>query len=324
MKIKCACGKILKIPDSLAGKKARCPSCGHVLNAGSGATGPSDGKQTVQCSCGQKLAVPLEAAGKKVRCPACSAIIAIPAVGVAHPQAVEPAPEPEPSDEEMLFELDLSAQSSAAASSDDDAFEIAGAACPNCGARLDAAVQFCVACGTHMATGTKSGGVDMEELKKRDERKRQFSLMLWGGVALVILAIVLTLAFVGFDKLPFVGKSSGSSSETTETTSAPKVEKGRRELGTGPLEPRPGEGYLEKLVYAPGRAKVKMTKIGAEQAIKAFEIEHERLPMSLDELQAEYALEELSAGLEYEYNPETGEIVIFRTKDRQQPEGEPE
>jgi len=323
MKIRCVCGKTLKIPDSLAGKKVKCPSCGHVLSVDGDATRPAGGKQTVQCSCGQKLAVPADAMGKKVRCPACSAIVAIPADGAALLQA--PYPEPEPSAEDLPFELDLGGQSSDAAISDDDAFEVAGAKCPNCGSSLDAAAQFCVACGTHMATGTKTGGVDLEELKDRTKSTRQFGLMLWGGVALVILAIVLTLAFVGFDRLPFVGKSSGSSSETSPGLPPPK---GRgteaQKLGPPPLEPRPGEGYIEKLVYAPGRTEARMNVMGAEQAIKAFEVDHERMPRSLDELQAEYPLPVLSDGLEYEYNPETGKIKIFRTRDRQPQAGEPE
>ena len=88
-----ACGKMLKAPPSMAGKKAQCPGCGKPLLVPVttseavpiitpvAATMPAAafGTISVPCpSCGKTLKAPASAAGKKAKCPACNAIMVVP------------------------------------------------------------------------------------------------------------------------------------------------------------------------------------------------------------------------------------------------------
>ena len=81
MQVKCSCGKLLEIPDILAGKKARCPACKNVLSIPAGQAAQTGGSQMVmmECSCGKRLRAPVTAAGNTVRCPACNTELTVPA-----------------------------------------------------------------------------------------------------------------------------------------------------------------------------------------------------------------------------------------------------
>jgi len=53
--IKCPCGKVLRVPDSLLGKRVKCPGCGRVLavsgEAGQGARGPTESMEPAVGRC---------------------------------------------------------------------------------------------------------------------------------------------------------------------------------------------------------------------------------------------------------------------------------
>jgi len=328
MQVKCGCGKQLKIPDTLAGKNAKCPGCGKVFKvpAAPSAAADAPAKIVVECSCGKKLAAPASAAGKRVRCPACNAAVAVPA---AKPAAEAPtAPGKDGSD----FQLDMfepppppsagTLQSSSPRGTSQDGgeeYDISASRCPNCDATLDPGVQFCISCGTHLGSGAKMEGVNVEELTQEKARGKKASLIVGGAVAAVVLISAVTWFLVKpkFD-FSFFGSKSDSGDTSTAPSEKPPAEKKPPKLGPPPLEKRPDEGYLEIVVYQPGRARAKLNQIGGEQAIKAFEIEHERFPESIEELErAGYRLAELQTGLEYEYDKETGKISIIRTKDKE-------
>jgi hypothetical protein len=95
MQFKCSCGKMLKIPDAMAGKKGKCPGCAKVFTAPASATAQSADKITFQCYCGSTLAVPASGAGKRIRCPSCKEAVHVPERSAPQPTP-EPTPTPEP------------------------------------------------------------------------------------------------------------------------------------------------------------------------------------------------------------------------------------
>lgn len=86
--LQCQCGKRISAPDPLAGKKAKCSTCGAILSIPTGK--PTNTKSPVRCqSCGAAFAADDRLAGKRVNCPACGGSIDI-------PTAVASVPTPSP------------------------------------------------------------------------------------------------------------------------------------------------------------------------------------------------------------------------------------
>lgn len=79
MTVKCDCGKLLRVPENSAGRKARCPGCGSTfrVHAAPGVGGRTD-KIRFWCACGQKLSAPTSAAGRRVHCTTCDALLVVP------------------------------------------------------------------------------------------------------------------------------------------------------------------------------------------------------------------------------------------------------
>jgi hypothetical protein len=154
------------------------------------------------CSCGKKLAAPVASAGKKVLCPNCNNELTVPAP--AKPQSSAPAgslgrgapamtpmsrpasysaapaaptrPIPPPT-EDLTFDVEpplpappkpkLAAVETPAVEPGGDEYGLTAPKCPNCKAELARGAQFCVECGTALATGTKREGVTLPEKKKK-------------------------------------------------------------------------------------------------------------------------------------------------------------
>jgi len=178
MQVKCPCGKLLKVPDTAAGKRVKCPACGKVLQvpAESGIPAPppaASDKIIVECSCGKKLAAPASAAGKQVRCPACKSLIPVPGDEAT-------------GDDSAGFSLEAGP-----GESDQGEYGVEKAKCPACGEFLAPGAQFCVACGTHISTGTRVDGVDMNAIaeKKSDVKKTRY--------AIIVIIVVAALIIVG-------------------------------------------------------------------------------------------------------------------------------
>ena len=314
MKVQCECGKQLSVPDSLAGKQVKCPACARVFKAPSPASASAAaakaGRAIVGCACGKQLSAPASAAGKQVRCPACGATVAVPVSRHA------PDAGPAPDEEELGFELDSPPHPPEPEEDDASTYGVTSSQCPNCSAELEAAAQVCVACGTYLATGTRMNGIDMKVVHQRKTVNRRMHLLIGGGIAAVLIIAGVTLAFVGFDKLPGRKKSgTPANAVAPEPEQSTDTEKPRK-FGPPPLEKKPNEGYLEIVAYAPGRAQAKVDTIAVNQLVRAFEIEYSRYPKDIEELKRYGQVPELTTGLEYEYNPETGEVKIVRTKDK--------
>src|SRR5947209_2465266 len=101
LKFRCACSKVLKVPDSMEGQWVRCPGCGGmspvtafirvaakpgsiaapIAKPAPVAAAPAepdadvDDSLEIVCDCGKILRVPAEMAGKQYRCPACKTVL---------------------------------------------------------------------------------------------------------------------------------------------------------------------------------------------------------------------------------------------------------
>ncbi len=190
MQVKCDCGKTLNVPDTLAGKSARCPGCSKVFKV-PGTPPPAVPATKVQfsCACGKKLSAPVSAAGRKIACPGCAKELTVPkpagapsdapappaapAAPKPAPKASAPAPKPPPpppagDDELALDDAPPPPEPPKAAPPPPEAppepepakdesvgYGVAGVKCPNCKTDLGAGAQFCTECGTNVATGTR-------------------------------------------------------------------------------------------------------------------------------------------------------------------------
>lgn len=111
--LSCTCQARLKVPDTAAGRKIKCPKCGNAVSVPAAdapipdpapkppveppispvrtpAQIPPGAPIAVACTCGAKLRVPTAAAGKKVKCPKCGEAISVPEGANTQPPAAEP------------------------------------------------------------------------------------------------------------------------------------------------------------------------------------------------------------------------------------------
>ena len=235
MQVTCSCGKVLNVPEMLAGKTARCPACKKTLQVpGAAPAGPAASRIMMECSCGQKLAVPAASAGKKVLCPKCRKELTVPGPA-KKPSSVPPGPasaeagergapgitpvqgpasyaaaparprKPAAAPAEALsFDIEAplpeppqpkqSPTDLAGGDAEKAEYGLGRPRCPNCKAELPHAAQFCVECGTALATGAKiktatSGKKTRRKLSDLDSQ--DWKKIIYG----VIAAIVLFLAF---------------------------------------------------------------------------------------------------------------------------------
>lgn len=315
MQLKCPCGKLLKVPDTAAGKKVKCPGCDKIIQVpGPAAPAAPAGTIVVACSCGKKLAAPASAAGKQVRCPACQAVLSVPG-GAPLPETVE-SPAVGADEDPDGFELDMSSDEPEPdpGGDDDDEYGVAGTQCPECRSPLEAGSQFCVACGTHLGSGTRVDGVDMGAIKDQQVQGKKTRYVTLAIIAGAIIALVVTLIFVrpnvdlGFIKFG----SSSSESDPPPDSGPPPPQK----AGVTKIKKEADEGYGDNIIRAPTRAKATMLTHAANQAVEAFRAEHGRLPMSREELNGSpYKPETPPQGLSYTYDAKTGKIKVESAKD---------
>jgi DNA-directed RNA polymerase subunit RPC12/RpoP len=98
IKFACGCGRAFAVPDTLAGKTTRCPTCQNKLVVPAAAADDGGwevideptaspppppalaptGNITFSCGCGQELEVEAEFAGQEVECPTCQKVVRAP------------------------------------------------------------------------------------------------------------------------------------------------------------------------------------------------------------------------------------------------------
>ena len=224
MQITCQCGRLLNVPDTLAGKQARCPACKNVFKVEAPAGSPKPpaappapaGKVVFSCTCGRTLSAPAAFAGRKILCPACSHELVVPASPAT--TATPPPPEKDtPSSpgapdfaDDLVLEDSSSAEFAAAKPAPgapakdsapsitsapapepeptgDDGYGLTKPKCPNCKSEMDVGSQFCVQCGTSLTTGNKVAAVTVEKSEAKAKTSSKQKLIIAVGIALVVI-----------------------------------------------------------------------------------------------------------------------------------------
>lgn len=225
MQVTCSCGKVLNVPDKLAGKTARCPTCKKILQMpGAAPEGPAASRIMIECSCGKKLAAPAAAAGKKVACPKCNKELTVPGAA-KKPSAPVITPMPGPASyasaptrpaklppagtDDLSFDVEApppeapkptpAAMDTQRNSAAHEEYGLGSHKCPNCKAELPNSAQFCVECGTALATGTKMQAAAPGVVKKWSLKDFKFSDIdpdLWRKIFYgAILAVLVALGY---------------------------------------------------------------------------------------------------------------------------------
>lgn len=143
IKLKCSCGQVLNVPDSLAGKTGKCPKCQAALKIPAAAPASS-------------------AAGAT---PAAAKPGAKPAAAAAKPTAAKPAPaKPAPAAaaaplggpvggmDDLFDEIGLTKKT--------------GPVCPKCGAPIQRGAALCTGCGFNFQTGEQAVGFEAQAAKE--------------------------------------------------------------------------------------------------------------------------------------------------------------
>jgi len=312
MEYRCSCGRVLRVPDGMAGKKGKCPGCGKIFDLPAG-PGPqpgskpaqarppaaadsqgAGGKITLKCSCGRSLSVPASAAGKQVKCPACGSAVPVPA-----------ASSPAPDEEEFELEVPAAARVSAG---DTSGFGYASAHCPNCGSEIQRGAIFCVECGTHLGSGKRVETMVEAPAPAPSGRRRRGSGRLGTLVGLILLIILVAGAVAAFTvfrgKLrPLIGRFLPRATSRSQGGAS----EGKAEAERG--------SYLATVVRAPGQARETTALLSIQQAIESFKAMHERPPRDLEELKADIGtLPEAPPGMEFVYDPSSGRVDVRRAE----------
>jgi hypothetical protein len=202
MQLKCSCGKILRLPEEMAGKQGKCPGCGKVFHvpAAKGAPAAADGKIVFKCGCGRSLAVPAAGAGKSIRCPGCAQTVRVPFQGspgsaAAPSKAAVPEfgedlelefddgmpppdltaaktpphmpPPPEAEGARQAFDLADTTPEARDEKPAGDEYDVTPEPCPTCGRNLEPGAGFCVHCGTNLRTGVRMDTAPAVPQKKK-------------------------------------------------------------------------------------------------------------------------------------------------------------
>ena len=341
MQFKCSCGKILKVPDTMAGKQARCPGCSKVFTVPPAkkppATAATDGKIIVTCACGKRLAAPATAAGKQVRCPACGAAVPVSAGADGG---------------DDTFELAMPPPQTAPPKEDD--YGVAALHCPNCREELETGAQFCVSCGTHLGSGAKHDEINADKVRKKQKSEKLKRVAAIARIVIPLLSFILLfwVAWVYFGRAKYEDwkkNRANNASETNAPSQTPKPPTDTSPTPPADTSPKPqpaqepasplstpekpgtlghapkkvgDEGYLELVVYQPSRTQDKLALASARQSIQAFKSLQGRLPKELMEAYKEYPFESAPPGTEYVYSETDGKVGLRRLRDKPAPTGD--
>lgn len=329
--IACACGKRLKVPDLLAGKRVKCPACGQLIAVKDAPSPAAADKVKVSCACGVVLNAPKRMLGMEVKCPKCSMFVRIEEEGegaLAPPAAGGAAPP------EGASGASLSALADEGEAEDEQGYQ--KPKCVACKAEMNFGDVICLKCGANQATGEKVEAFEGEVEKEKPAHKAGMPPM--ALIAVVVAVFVLALAAIVY--FQFLRSENGNAPLPQEQTEAPAT-RPRERTARAPREPAPRpdpvpddaeevevvqparvfgddtEWPLERYVYAPRRAEDRMVLLNANRALQMFRDAEGRAPESLDEVEQKgYGPLPKPSGhdIELAIHPQRGEVVFIRRR----------
>ncbi len=171
--VKCACGKSLNAPDTLAGKRAKCPGCGQPVQI------PAASFPYTCPTCEQSIRVTPPMAGTKISCPGCQGDLFLPKTA---PKTYEPAvapkagpatPPPKATPASSAKPAVKAAPATKAPAKPPAATAPAAGAdlhahtsCPGCNAFVSRKDALCIQCGLNLVTGRQLSTVRSKEATK--------------------------------------------------------------------------------------------------------------------------------------------------------------
>jgi len=290
MQVTCSCGKLLNVPDTLAGKNVRCLACNKVFKAeGVAAPAKPAGKVAFTCSCGRKLTAPIAAAGRKVACPACNNDLVVPG---AAPATTPAAPKP------AVAKTPPPAAKKPEKEEGEGLYALSKPRCPHCKAELEFDAQFCIQCGTNLSTGGKARQVSVQQQKAKAALLSPKVKMIFIGVGALVVLVGGLVIWLAMSR----GKPAPAPASPTTTASGPAT---KQEVGV--------MDYVPFLVRQPKAIQIKMDLMGVQKSVEAFKATSGRLPKNREELEgAGYPLPPLQKGQQYDYNPTTGVVTAWQ------------
>lgn len=336
--IACACGKRLKAPDHLAGKRVKCPACGQMIAVKAAPASASPAKPVadadkikITCACGAVLRAPKRLLGTDVKCPKCSKPVRVeedeedafaPPAPAAPPPAAgalgaDAAPPYEPDEEEA-----------------DQGFE--KPRCKACKEEMNFGDVICLKCGTNQATGEKIEAFEGEA--EPEDPSHQAGAPPKALIAGVVAAVVVAFAAIAY--FQFLRPGDDEASAIQEQADAPdqrpreRADRAAREPAPAPAPAPADEGEaevvqpdrvfgddsewaLERYVYAPRRTDDRMALTNANRAVEMFREAEGRAPRSLEEVEEKgYGPLASPRGddVELALHPQSGEVVLIRRR----------
>jgi len=115
-------------------------------------------------------------------------------------------------------------------------YAVAGYKCPNCKASLEVGAQFCVECGTNLATGGKMDAAKADDIKSKKKLDRKTMMLIGGAIAGLIVIGALTF----FLPKLFAKKKSSPPPTAPPAQQTPAPEPGPAPRGDAPSNEAPG------------------------------------------------------------------------------------
>jgi hypothetical protein len=337
IQIKCSCGKLLGVPEKLAGKQVKCPDCGAPVRVPAGQ--PPEPRVQVVCTCGAFFQAPARLKGKSVKCPKCGGL-------------TEVAPQ---DDEE---------ESSST-------YGVATNRCVHCGVDLQAGTVLCMRCGTNQQTGQQM----QQAAEQPRQASARAAVPVKAVVGILAGVVVLAVGYwlfagrggskpaasqpaappsagqtpaakpSGVESKPAAAQAPAAAAATPSAAlppaapaasvpASPSVASVQPAPAAAPppvrdppgqvVEPKKvfgddSEWVLERYVYAPHRAKDRVALEMAQKSINMFEMAEGRKPASLKEVvdKGYGPLNPVEDGLELGMDANTGKAVLYRVERKQ-------
>lgn len=161
IEVSCTCGKKIKVPDTMAGKKGKCPACGTPLEIPAAPPPAPKKDDLLELEDERPKARPAEAMFPPVQDLPDAGGPKKKGAGLEKkaPAAAAAAPKgPPPSHDDLIGHIDDRKKSRAPQTADTEG----KISCPQCGEKYDPDVLFCMKCKVDIATGKPISGLTMQ------------------------------------------------------------------------------------------------------------------------------------------------------------------